>query len=186
MDTASRVLPSFQDGRPVHSLRVAHRGIRVPGSVGNYLQQLARNARNTSLAQQAAPQSSSDGDSAWSFLTPSAPGSSRLSNGLSDLDSDNSLVADWENHHLLESTQGTTQQEASQTPELQDINLVFIQYDDDDQLNVSDSFAYDWVLSGNRFIGERVSRLYPNEKTWIFMNVLLLWNNIVKSFHPLI
>ena len=68
----------------------------------------------------------------------------------------------------------------------QDLNLDSLQYDDDDQLDVSDSFEYDWQLSGHRFIGERVSRLYPNEKTWIFMNVLLLWNNIVKIFHPLI
>ena len=86
----------------------------------------------------------------------------------------------------MESTQGTTQQEASQTPVFQDLNLDSLQYDDDDQLDVSDSFEYDWQLSGHRFIGERVSRLYPNEKTWIFMNVLLLWNNIAKLFHPLI
>ena len=55
------------------------------------------------------PQSSSNGNSAWSFITPSASGSSRLSNGFSDLDSDISLAADWKNHHLPQSTQGTTQ-----------------------------------------------------------------------------
>ena len=86
----------------------------------------------------------------------------------------------------MQSTQGTTQQEASRTPEFQDLNLDSLQYDDDDQSKVSYSFTYDWQFSGHRFIGERVSRLYPNEKTWIFMNVLLLWNNIVKIFHPLI
>ena len=46
VDHASQVLPAFQDGRPVHSLRVAHRSIRVPGSVGNYFEQLAQNARS--------------------------------------------------------------------------------------------------------------------------------------------
>ena len=105
------------------------------------------------------PQSSSNGNSAWSFITPSASGSSRLSNGFSDLDSDISLAADWENHHLLESTQGTTQQEASQTPVSQDLNLDNLLYDDDDQLDVSDSVEYDWQFSGHRFIGERISKI---------------------------
>ena len=67
----------------------------------------------------------------------------------------------------MESTQGTTQQEASQTPVFQDLNLDSLQYDDDDQLDVSDSFEYDWQLGGHRFIGERVSRLYPNGLTAI-------------------
>ena len=99
---------------------------------------MARNARKASLAQHAVPHSLSDDVSVWSFQTPflsnlsSAPGNSRLSNGLSDLDSDISLAADWENHHLLQSTQGTTQQEASRTPEFQDLNLDSLQYDDDE------------------------------------------------------
>ena len=60
-----------------------------------------------------------------------------------------------------------SQQEAYQTPEFQDLNLDSLQYDDDDQLNVSDSVEYDWQLSGHRFIGERISRLYPNGRTAI-------------------
>jgi hypothetical protein len=156
---ASQVLPVFQDGRPVHSLRVAHRGIRVPGSVGNYLGQLAQNARNASLLQPVVPSSSDNGASDWSFQPPSASGSSRLSNGFSDLDSDFSLPADWEKHPLLQSTQGTTQQEASQTPVSQDLNLDNLLYDDDDQLDVSDSVEYDWQFSGHRFIGERISKI---------------------------
>ena len=106
-----------------HSLRVAHWSIRVPGSVGNYFEQLAQNARSASLAQPVVPPTSSDGDSDWSFLTPSAQGSSRLSNGFI------SLVADWENHHLLQSTQGTTQQEPSPTPDFQDLNLDNLQHE---------------------------------------------------------
>ena len=34
-------------------------------------------------------------------------------------------------------------------------------------MNVSDSFEYDWQFSGHRFIGERISRLYPNGLTAI-------------------
>ena len=63
VDRASQVLPACQDGRPVHSLRVAHRSIRVPGSVGNYLEQLAQNARSASLVQPVVPPSSPDNDS---------------------------------------------------------------------------------------------------------------------------
>ena len=81
VDKASQVLPAFQDGRPVHSLRVAHRSIRVPGSVGNYLEQLAQNARSASLVQPVVPQSSDNGDSDWSFQPPSSSGSSRLPGG---------------------------------------------------------------------------------------------------------
>ena len=110
VDRASQVLPAFQDGRPVHSLRVANRSIRVPGSVGNYLEQLAQNARSASLSQPVVPPPSSDGDSDWSFLTPSIQGSSQPSNSVSDLNSNISLAEDWENHPLLQSTQGTTQQ----------------------------------------------------------------------------
>ena len=36
-----------------------------------------------------------------------------------------------------------------------------------DRLEVSDSFEYDWQLSGHRFIGERVSIIYPNGLTAI-------------------
>ena len=164
MDRASQVLPAFQDGRPVHSLRVTHRSIRVPGSVGNYLEQLAQNARSASLAQPVIPPSPPDSDSDWSFLTPSIQGSSQLPN---DLDSNISLAEDWENHPLLQSTQGTTQQEVSRTSDLQDFNLDNLQYDDEDRLEVSDSFEYDWQLSGHRFIGERVSVIYPNGLTAI-------------------
>jgi hypothetical protein len=32
----------------------------------------------------------------------------------------------------------------------------------EEPLNVSDSFEYDWQISGHRFIGERVFRLYHN------------------------
>ena len=67
----------------------------------------------------------------------------------------------------MQSTQGTTQQEASRTPEFQDLNLDSLQYDDDDQSKVSYSFTYDWQFSGHRFIGERISRLYPNGQTAI-------------------
>ena len=67
----------------------------------------------------------------------------------------------------MQSTQGTTQQEASRTPEFQDLNLDSLQYDDDDQSKVSYSFTYDWQFSGHRFIGERISRLYPNGRTAI-------------------
>ena len=100
-------MPAFQDVRPVHSLRVAHRSIRVPGSVGNYLEQLAQNARSASLSQPVVPPPPSDGDSDWSFLTPSIQGSSQPSNSVSDLNSNISLAEDWENHPLLQSTQGT-------------------------------------------------------------------------------
>ena len=65
----------------------------------------------------------------------------------------------------MQSTQGTTQQEASRTPEFQDLNLDSLQYDDDDQLDVSDSVEYDWQVSGHCFIGERVSVIYPNGLT---------------------
>ena len=34
-------------------------------------------------------------------------------------------------------------------------------------MEVSDSFEYDWQLSGHRFIGERVSVIYPNGLTAI-------------------
>ena len=145
-------------------LRAAHRSIRVPGSVGNYLEQLAQNARSASLAQPVIPPSPPDSDSDWSFLTPSIQGSSQLPN---DLDSNISLAEDWENHPLLQSTQGTTQQEVSRTSDLQDFNLDNLQYDDEDRLEVSDSFEYDWQLSGHRFIGERVSVIYPNGLTAI-------------------
>ena len=91
----------------VHSLRVSHRSIRVPGSVGNYLEQLAKNSRSASLVQPVVPPSSPDSDSDWSFLTPSKQGSSQPSNSGSDLNSNISLAEDWENHPLLQSTQGT-------------------------------------------------------------------------------
>ena len=115
----SRVLPAFQDGRPVHSLWFAHRSIRVPGSVDNYLEQLARNARAASSAQQVAPQLPFDNGSVRSSHALSqssyslSPAQSRLLNGSNDSDSEASVVENWENHHLLESTQGTTQPDAS-------------------------------------------------------------------------
>ena len=146
VDRASQVLPAFQDVRPVHSLRVAHRSIRVPGSVGNYLEQLAQNARSASLAQPVVPPSSFDGDSDWSFLTPSIQGSSQLPN---DLDSNISLAEDWENHPLLQSTQGTTQQDVPSTSEFQDFNSDHLQYADDDLLEVSNSFEYDWQFNND-------------------------------------
>ena len=107
VDRASQVLPAFRDGRPVHSLRVAHRSIRVPGSVGNYLEQLAQNARSASLVQPVVPPSSEYGGSVWSFQPPSASGTSQLSNGFTDVDIESSLPTDWEKHPLLQSTQGT-------------------------------------------------------------------------------
>ena len=44
----------------------------------------------------------------------------------------------------------------------QELNLGSLPHDDDDWLDVFDSFEYDWQLSGHRFIGGRVSRLYLN------------------------
>ena len=120
---------------------------------------MAQNAWSASLVQPVVPQSSDNGDSDWSFQPPSASGSSRLSNGFTDLDSESSLPTDWGKYPLLQSTQGTTQQEASQTPEFSDLNLDSLQYDDDDQLDVSDSVEYDWQFSGHRFIGERISKI---------------------------
>ena len=125
VDNASRVLSSFQDG---HSLRVAHRGIRVPGSVGNYLEQLARNARAASLAQQVAPQLPFDNGSVRCSRALSqssyslSPAQSRLLNGSNDSDSEASVVENWENHHLLEPTQGTTQPDASHRNIINEIN----------------------------------------------------------------
>ena len=72
-----------------------------------------------------------------------------------------SVVENWENHHLLESTQCITQPDASQTSVFQEPHLVSLQYGNE-SLNVSDSLEYDWQFSGHRFIGGRVSRLYPN------------------------
>jgi hypothetical protein len=162
VDRASKVLPAFQDGRPVHSLRVAHRSIRVPGSVGNYLEQLAQNARTASLAPHVVPEPPSDDGSDWSFLTPSVRETSQPSHSVSDLNSNISLADDWENHPLLQSTQGTTQPDVLSTSDLQDFNSDNLQYDDDDLLEVSKSFDYDWQLTGHCFIGERVSIIYPN------------------------
>jgi hypothetical protein len=48
-----------------------------------------------------------------------------------------------------------------------ELNFDNLQYDDDDCLEVSNSFEYDWQLSGHRFIGERVSLIYPNGLTAI-------------------
>ena len=67
----------------------------------------------------------------------------------------------------MQSTQDTTQQDVPSTSEFQDLNSDNLQYDDDDRLEVSNSFEYDWQLSGHRFIGERVSRIYPNGLTAI-------------------
>ena len=123
---------AFQDGRLVHSLRVAHRSIRVPGSVGNYLEQLAQNARNASLATHDVPEPPSDDGSDWSFLTPSVRETSQPSHSVSDRNSNISLVEDWEHHPLLQSTQGTAQQDVSSSLDLQDSNSANLQYDDDD------------------------------------------------------
>ena len=67
----------------------------------------------------------------------------------------------------MQSTQGTTQQDVPSTSEFQDLNSDNFQYDDDDLLEVSKSFEYDWRLTGHRFIGERVSIIYPNGLTAI-------------------
>ena len=56
---------------------------------------------------------------------------------------------------------GTTQQDVPSTSDFQDLNSDNLQYDDDDSLEVSNPFEYDWQLSGHRFIGERVSLIYP-------------------------
>ena len=53
-------------------------------------------------------------------------------------------------------------QDVPSTSEFQDLNSDNLQYDDDDSLEVSKSFEYDWQLTGHRFIGERVSMIYPN------------------------
>lgn len=97
--------------------------------------------------------------------------------------------------------------EASQTPILQEPHFESLRYDKE-PLDVSDSFRYVWQLTDHRFIGDRVSRTYPNGQTplgsvqkylssdgpneallhimamvmrkmWMLMNVLLQWNNIV-------
>ena len=104
----------------------------------------------------------SDDGSDWSFLTPSVQGNSQPSHSVSDRNSNISLAEDWENHPLLQSTQGTTQQDVLSTSDLQDFNSDNLQYDDDDLLEVSKSFDYDWQLTGHCFIGERVSIIYPN------------------------
>ena len=136
-------------------------------------------------------------------------------NGLNDSDSEVSVVENCERHHLLGSTQGTTQPNVSQTSMVPEPYLDSVPYDEE-PLNVSVSLQYDWQLSGHRFIGERVSRLYPNgqsaigtvqkylpsddddealfiffmmmgiKKIWIFIIFLLLWNSIVNIFHLLI
>jgi hypothetical protein len=62
----------------------------------------------------------------------------------------------------LQSTQGTTQQDILSTSDLQDSNSANLQYDEDDLMEVSKSFEYDWQLTGHCFIGERVSMIYPN------------------------
>ena len=135
-------------------------------------------------------------------------------NGLNDSDSEISVVENCERHHLLGSAQGTTQPNVSQTSMVPEPYLDSVPYDEE-PLNVSVSLQYDWQLSGHRFIGERVSRLYPNgqsaigtvqkicllmvmmklyfiffmmmgiKKILISMNVLLLWNSIVNIFHLL-
>ena len=45
--------------------------------------------------------------------------------------------------------------------------MAITKYDDDDRLDVSGSLEYDRQLSGHRFIGERVSIIYPNGLTAI-------------------
>ena len=123
---------------------------------------MAHNARNASLAPHVVPEPPSDDGSDWSFLTPSVQGNSQPSHSVSDLNSDISLAEDWENHPLLQSTQGTTQQDVPSSLDLQDSNSANLQYDDDDLSEVSKSFEYDWQLTGHCFIGERVSMIYPN------------------------
>ena len=104
---------------------------------------MAQHARSASLAQPVVPPPPSDGDSDWSFLTPSTQGSSQPSNSVSDFNSNISLVEDWENHPLVQSTQDTTQQDVPSTSEFQDLNSDNLEYDDDDFLEVSTSFEYD-------------------------------------------
>jgi hypothetical protein len=72
-----------------------------------------------------------------------------------------SVVENRENPHLLDSTQCITQPDASQTSVFQEPHLISLQYGNE-SLNVSDSLEYDWQFSGHFFIGERISRLYPN------------------------
>ena len=67
----------------------------------------------------------------------------------------------------MQSTQDTTQQDVPSTSEFQDFNSDHLQYADDDLLEVSNSFEYDWQFNGHRFIGERVSMIYPSGLTAI-------------------
>ena len=67
----------------------------------------------------------------------------------------------------MQSTQGTTQPDVLSTSDLQDSNSANLQYDEDDLMEVSKSFEYDWQLTGHRFIGERVSMIYSNGLTAI-------------------
>ena len=53
------------------------------------------------------------------------------------------------------------------TSEVQDLNSDNLQYDDDDSFEVSNPSGYYWQFSGHRFIGERVSVIYPNGLTAI-------------------
>ena len=67
----------------------------------------------------------------------------------------------------MQSTQDTTQQDVPSTFEFQDSNSDHLQYAGDDLLEVSNSFEYDWQFNGHRFIGERVSMIYPSGLTAI-------------------
>eukprot|EP00942_MAST-04A_sp_MAST-4A-sp1_P003759 g3759.t1 len=71
------------------------------------------------------------------------------------------------NRSVCSSTQDTTQQDVPSTSEFQDFNSDHLQYADDDLLEVSNSFEYDWQFNGHRFIGERVSMIYPSGLTAI-------------------
>ena len=152
----------------------------------------------------------SDDDSDWSFLTPSVQGNSQPSHSVSDLNSNISLAEDWENHPLLQSTQGTTQQDVPSTFDFKILILIIYNMTMMIFWKYLISFEYDWQFNGHRFIGERVSMIYPNgltgigtvqkylppmvmmrlyfifftmmviKKIWMVMNVLLLWNSIVK------
>ena len=52
----------------------------------------------------------------------------------------------------MQSTQDTTQQDVPSTSEFQDFNSDHLQYADDDLLEVSNSFEYDWQFNGHRIL----------------------------------
>ena len=57
----------------------------------------------------------------------------------------------------------------------QDLNSDHLQYDDDDLLEVSNSFEYDWQLTGHRFIG-----------AYSYINLKVMKINFINTppYHP--